>query len=59
VIVFTPHGPGGPLPVAGLTIAVLLGVVALLGSGRLPFIAALAVAAVDVGLFALRETAWP
>jgi 4-hydroxybenzoate polyprenyltransferase len=59
VIVFTPHGPGGPLPVAGLTIAVSLGVVALLGSGRLPFIAALAVAAVDVGLFALRETAWP
>jgi 4-hydroxybenzoate polyprenyltransferase len=54
VIVFTPPGASGLPAVAGLAIAVSLGVVALLGSGRLPFIAVLAVAAVDVGLFAAR-----
>lgn len=59
VIVFAPHGPGGALPAVGLAVAVSLAGVALRGSGRLPFIAALAVAGVDVGLFALREAAWP
>jgi hypothetical protein len=39
----------------GLSAAVLLVLVGARASGRLPFVAALGVAAIDVALYALRE----
>jgi 4-hydroxybenzoate polyprenyltransferase len=55
VIVIVPGGPRGWFAVLGLSAAVLLVFVGARASGRLPFVAALGVAAIDVGLFALRE----
>jgi 4-hydroxybenzoate polyprenyltransferase len=55
VIVIVPGGPRNWLAVVGLSAAVLLVLVGARASGRLPFVAALGVAAIDVALYALRE----
>jgi hypothetical protein len=55
VIVIVPGGPRDWLAVVGLSAAVLLVLVGARASGRLPFVAALGVAAIDVALYALRE----
>jgi 4-hydroxybenzoate polyprenyltransferase len=50
-------GPGGPVPVAawvGLVGCTVLAVVALLGRGRGPFLAAIGIALVDVAVLVLR-----
>lgn len=58
VIVFAPGQALGWLPLAGLSVAVLLVLLGIRATGRWPFRAALGVAAVDVVLFALREVGW-